>query len=111
MPHDLKFRILGNKKIESNQSIVPSLPFRNEDFAIALEKQTKAANKPSTEFLLYSITPIITIVVAVVVVLLLLIIIIELPHSKTILEITVEIEPQPAALDFKNLSQYSSRSK
>ena len=113
MPHDLKFRILGNKKIESNQSIVPSLPFRNEDFAIALEKQTKAANKPSTEFLLYSITPIITIVVAVVVVLLIIIIIIiiELPHSKTILENTVEIEPQPVSLDFKNLSQYSSRSK
>ena len=39
------------------------------------------------------------------------IIIIELRHSKTILEITVEIEPQPAALDFKNLSRYSSRSK
>ena len=39
------------------------------------------------------------------------IIIIELTHSKTILEITVEIEPQPAALDFKNLSQYSRRSK
>ena len=31
-----------------------------------------------------------------------IIIIIELTHSKTILEITVEIEPQPAALDFKN---------
>ena len=40
-----------------------------------------------------------------------IIIIIELTHSKAILEITVEIEPQPAALDFKNLSQYSSRSK
>ena len=40
-----------------------------------------------------------------------LFIIIELTHSKTILEITVEIEPQPAALDFKNLSQYSSCSK
>ena len=38
-------------------------------------------------------------------------IIIELTHSKTILEITAEIEPQPAALDFKNLSQYPSRSK
>ena len=36
---------------------------------------------------------------------------IELTGSKTILEITVEIEPQPAVLDFKNLSQYSSRSK
>ena len=32
-------------------------------------------------------------------------------HSKTTLEITAEIEPQPAAFDFKNLSQYSSRSK
>ena len=32
-------------------------------------------------------------------------------HSKTILENTVEIEPQPVALHFKNLSQYSSRSK
>ena len=40
-----------------------------------------------------------------------IIIIIELTHGKTIPEITVEIQPQPAALDFKNLSQYSSRSK
>ena len=39
------------------------------------------------------------------------IIIIELTHSKTILENTVEIEPQPVALNFMNLSQYSSRSK
>ena len=39
------------------------------------------------------------------------IIIINLTHSKTILENTVEIEPQPVTLDFKNLSQYSSRSK
>ena len=39
------------------------------------------------------------------------IIIIEPTHSKTILENTVEIEPQPVALDFKNLSQYSSRCK
>ena len=41
-------------------------------------------------------------------------IIIELTHSKTIktiLKNTVEIEPQPVALDFKNLPQYSSRSK
>ena len=37
--------------------------------------------------------------------------IIELTHSKTILENIVEIEPQPLVLDFKNLSQYSSRSK
>ena len=38
-------------------------------------------------------------------------IIIELTHSQIILENTVEIEPQSVALDFKNLSQYSSRSK
>ena len=44
-------------------------------------------------------------------IIIIIIIIIELTHCKTILEITVEIEPQPAALDFKNLSQYSSRSK
>ena len=36
---------------------------------------------------------------------------IELTPSKTILDNTVEIEPQQMALDFKNLSQYSSRSK
>ena len=37
--------------------------------------------------------------------------IIELTHSKTILENTVEIEPQLVVLDFKSLSQYSSHSK
>ena len=36
---------------------------------------------------------------------------IELRHSKNILEDTAEIEPQPVALDFKNLYQYSSRFK
>ena len=30
--------------------------------------------------------------------------IIELTHSKTILQSTVEIEPQPVAVDFRNLS-------
>ena len=35
----------------------------------------------------------------------------ELTHRKTILENTVKIEPQPVALDFKNFSQYSKRSK
>ena len=44
-------------------------------------------------------------------IIIIIIIIIEPTHSKTILEITVEIEPQPAPLDFKNLSQYSIRSK
>ena len=49
--------------------------------------------------------------VIIIIIIIIITIIIELTHSKTILEITVEIEPQPAALDFKNLSQYSSRSK
>ena len=49
--------------------------------------------------------------VLIVVAAVIIIIIIKLTHSKTILENTVEIEPQPVALDFKNLSQYSSRSK
>ena len=40
-----------------------------------------------------------------------IIIITELTQSKTILENTAEIELQPAALDFKNRSQHSSRSK
>ena len=38
-------------------------------------------------------------------IIIIIIIIIELTHSKTILENTVEIEPQSVALDFKNLSQ------
>ena len=47
----------------------------------------------------------------IIIIIIITIIIIELTHSKTILENTVEIEPQPVALDFKNLSQYSSCSK
>ena len=45
------------------------------------------------------------------IIVIIIIIITELTHSKTILENAVEIEPQPVALDFKNLSQYSSPSK
>ena len=41
----------------------------------------------------------------------LLIIIIELTHSKTKLKNIAEMEPQPVALDFKSLPQYSSCSK
>ena len=51
------------------------------------------------------------IIIIIIIVIIIIIIITELTHSKTIMEVTVEIEPQPAALDFKNLSQYSSRSK
>ena len=51
------------------------------------------------------------IIIVVVVVVVIIVTIIELTHSKTILENTVKIEPQPVVLDFKNLSQYSGRSK
>ena len=53
----------------------------------------------------------IIIIIIVIIIIIIFIIIIELTHSKNILGITVEIEPKPAALDFKNLSQYSSRFK
>ena len=58
-----------------------------------------------------NIVVVVIIIIIIIFIIIIIIIIIELTHSKTILEITVEIEPQPAALDFKNLSQYSSRSK
>ena len=51
------------------------------------------------------------IIVIIIIIIIIIIMIIDLIHSKTILEITVEIEPQPPAPDFKNLSQYSGRSK
>ena len=47
----------------------------------------------------------------VIVIVAIIIIITELTHSKTIRENKFEIEPQPVAFDFKNLSQYSNRSK
>ena len=51
------------------------------------------------------------VLIVVAAVIIIIIIIIKLTHSKTILENTVEIEPQPVAIDFKNVSQYSSHSK
>ena len=57
------------------------------------------------------IITIIIIIIITIIIIIIIIIIIELTHSKTIIENTVEIEPQPVALDFKNLSQYSSCSK
>ena len=50
-------------------------------------------------------------IIIIIIIIIINITIIKLTHSKTILENTVEIEPQPVALNFKNLSQYSSRSK
>ena len=50
-------------------------------------------------------------IIIIIIIIIINITIIKLTHSKTILENTVEIEPQPVALDFKNLSQYSSHSK
>ena len=54
---------------------------------------------------------VIIIIIIIIITIIIIIIIIELTRSKTILENTVEIEPQPVALDFKNLSQYFSCSK
>ena len=53
----------------------------------------------------------IIIIIIITIFIIITIVIIELTHSKTLLENTVEIEPQPVALDFKDLSQYSTRSK
>ena len=64
--------------------------------------------------IIITIIILVVLIIAIIVVIIdiaIIIIIIGLKHSKTILEITVEIEPQPATLDFKNLSQYSSCSK
>ena len=47
----------------------------------------------------------------IIIIIIIIMIMIELTHSKTRLENAVEIEPQPVALDFKSLSEYSSRSK
>ena len=58
----------------------------------------------------YIIVVIIVIIIIIINFIIIIIIIIEPTHSQTILENTVKIEPQPVALDFKNLSQYSSRS-
>ena len=52
-------------------------------------------------FLTYTLIIIIIIIIIIVVV-------VVANTQKTTLENTVEIEPQPATLDFKNLSQYSS---
>ena len=50
-------------------------------------------------------------IIIIIIIIIINITIIKLTHSKTILENTVEFEPQPVVLDFKNLSQYSGRSK
>ena len=53
----------------------------------------------------------IIIIIIIITIIIIIIIIIDLTHSKTILENTVGIDPQSVALDFKNVSQYSSSSK
>ena len=49
--------------------------------------------------------------IIIIIIIVIIIITIELTHSKTILEVNVEMEPQTVALDFKNLPQDSSHSK
>ena len=54
---------------------------------------------------------IIIIIIIIIIFIIVVVVVVELIHSKTILETTVKTGPQPAALHFKNLSQYSSHSK
>ena len=49
--------------------------------------------------------------IIIIIIIIIIVIIIMLTHSKIILENTAEIKPQPVPLDFKNLPQYSSRSR
>ena len=53
----------------------------------------------------------IIIIIIIIIIVVVVVVVVELIHSKTILETTVKTGPQPAALHFKNLSQYSSHSK
>ena len=50
-------------------------------------------------------------IIIIIIIVIIIIINILLTHSQTILENAVQIKPQPVALDFKTLSQYSSCSK
>ena len=52
---------------------------------------------------------ILIIIILIIIIIIITIIVTDPTHSKTILENTTEVEPQP--VDFKNLSQYSNRSK
>ena len=53
----------------------------------------------------------IVIIIVIITIIIITIIIFELTYCKTILKNTIEIKPQPVALDFNNLSQYSTHSK
>ena len=44
------------------------------------------------------------IIVIIIFIIIVVVVVVKLTHSKTILEITVEIEPPAVPLDFKNLS-------
>ena len=46
----------------------------------------------------------IAIIIVIIIFIIIVVVVVKLTHSKTILEITVEIEPPAVALDFKNLS-------
>ena len=43
-------------------------------------------------------------IIVIIIFIIIVVVVVKLTHSKTILEITVEIEPPAVALDFKNLS-------
>ena len=53
---------------------------------------------------IFIIIVIIIIIITIIIIIIIIIIITELTHSKTILENTLEIKPQPAALCFEHIS-------
>ena len=64
----------------------------------------------SYSYFVVVVVVVVVVVIIIIIIIIIIVIIIELTHNLT-LENTVEIEPQPVALYFKNSSQYSSRSK
>ena len=59
---------------------------------------------------MFSVSRGITSVIIIIIIIIIVVVIIELTHNKTILENSLKIKVQPAALDFENLFKYSSRS-
>ena len=72
----------------------------NNDTAPPHERDYKKENSIYLFFLFIFLIIFFLIVIFIIIIIIIIVIVIELIHSKAILEITLEIEPQPAALDF-----------
>ena len=94
-PHEMRLSPAGHQ---------PSISWSPHEMRVSL-----AGHQPIIIIIIIII--IVIIIIIIIIIIITIIIIIELTHSKTILENTAEIDPQPVALDLKNLSQYSSPSK